>query len=312
MNSNKQKVLILGCNHDQIPYINEIKSRGFFVIGTDKNNDAPGKHLCDEFFNIGYDNIEQLIDIAKKELSIDDYIFTAGAQFAYVGVSKICNYLSKNYPSYQSIEMCLDKNKFYQEFHEFGINIPKTQYIKSSSELITTVKKMSTTTNSFYLKSDHSKNPNYIYKFSSDTNLKKISINWKKDRYFKKFYILQEEFFGTHLRLNIYGDVGNIYLFNDSNISLPNDQIISNVKYSGVLSTLKMFLQKHNLNKFLVKFDIVINSENEYVVLDIGLDPPFRMNQHFTNYNGEFYKNYIDQYFDNKINYPILENCICF
>ena len=59
------KVLILGCNFDQIPYIKELKK--FFCVGLDKNIDAPGKNLCDKFYNIGYDELDRIIEIGYLE-----------------------------------------------------------------------------------------------------------------------------------------------------------------------------------------------------------------------------------------------------
>ena len=51
------KVLFLGCNYDQLPYLEEAKKIGFLVIGCDKNINAPGRQLCDHFINFGYRNI---------------------------------------------------------------------------------------------------------------------------------------------------------------------------------------------------------------------------------------------------------------
>ena len=307
------KVLVLGCNTSQIPYIEEINKQGYKIIGVDKNIEAPGKSLCHTFYNFGYDDIEQLIKMTQYEnLNSTGKVFTAGAQFAYIGLSKVCEEAKINFPTTKTIEMCLDKKKFYEEFEKNGIRIPETQYVTSSSELQLAIKNMSNRVTHYYLKSDHSKNPNYIYQLTNDANVEKMEINWKKDRYFRQFYILQEEFFGTHVRLNIYGNNGNVYLFDGSNIRIPGQQVINQVKESGVIFTLHQFLIKHNLSRFLVKFDIVINSVGEYVVLDIGLDPPFRMMHHFTDQGNNFFENYIDQYLNNQITYPILENCICF
>ena len=42
-----RKVLFLGCNNDQVPYLKAIKKLGFTVIGTDLNPKAPGAELAD-------------------------------------------------------------------------------------------------------------------------------------------------------------------------------------------------------------------------------------------------------------------------
>jgi len=44
------KVLILGCNHTQLPYIRAAAAMGFEVVGTDYNVNAPGKSCMDRFY----------------------------------------------------------------------------------------------------------------------------------------------------------------------------------------------------------------------------------------------------------------------
>ena len=43
----KKRVLFLGCNKMQIPYLREIKKLGYFVVATDINEFAPGKNFVD-------------------------------------------------------------------------------------------------------------------------------------------------------------------------------------------------------------------------------------------------------------------------
>ena len=56
----KKKVLFIGCNHDQIPYLKKLLDQGYYVIGTDLNGDAPGRHLAHEFVQVSYTEIEKL------------------------------------------------------------------------------------------------------------------------------------------------------------------------------------------------------------------------------------------------------------
>ena len=37
----KPKILFFGCNHSQIPYMQNLK-KGYYIVATDINNDAPG------------------------------------------------------------------------------------------------------------------------------------------------------------------------------------------------------------------------------------------------------------------------------
>ena len=72
---------------------------------------------------------------------------------------------------------------------------------------------------------------------------------------------------------------------------------------SGMLGKdiFSIFSQKAEYNVYGV--DIILN-EKEYVVLDIGMDPPFRMNKDALNNGINFAKHYLDQFLDNNISYP--------
>ena len=34
------KVLFIGCNYDQLPYLKNLRNKGYYIIGTDLNVDA--------------------------------------------------------------------------------------------------------------------------------------------------------------------------------------------------------------------------------------------------------------------------------
>mgnify|MGYP003327384800 CR=1 FL=1 len=77
-------------------------------------------------------------------------------------------------------------NKLYNSSYDFHL------VSRNEEELKKTLEKYSNDT-SFYLKSDFSKNPNHIY-FGTREELLNTKINWKKDRYYKEFYILQTKY----------------------------------------------------------------------------------------------------------------------
>ena len=81
----KKKIIVLGCNHSQIPYIKELKKK-YFIIGCDKNKNAPGKKFVDIFYTCAYDNLKILkkICLLNKDIEI---VFSASSQFSIIGVS---------------------------------------------------------------------------------------------------------------------------------------------------------------------------------------------------------------------------------
>ena len=285
------KILFIGCNDDQIPYLRELKNRELYVIGTDINSKAPGLKLCDRFYNIAYDQFAELIEIGNKEqFTKSDYIFTASAQFAHLGAAIFAGKFGIKYPPQKTIQICLDKSKFYRYFKQNNIPIPATCFIEDEKKLISEINNFGKNKN-YFLKSDQSKNPNYIYNFNGN-NVPLNNINWEKDRYFQKYYILQEEFLGTHVRLNIFGDEYNYYPFD---ISKGFDLTINQELLDSIIIHLKQIITSLSLSSWLIKFDIIVHNE-KWVALDIGLDPPYRMLNYYINNNLDFYTSYIDQY----------------
>lgn len=222
----KQKVLVLGGNTDQLPYIQELKRRGFWLGLTDINEFAPARNYADKFAAIGYEDSEKLLDFAFDiGLSAGDYIFTAASQFAHLSSAKVAEGCGIAYPTHKTMEMCLDKSKYYSEFQCYGIPIPVTSYIRNINELKSTIQKLGAK-KTYYLKSDYSKNPKYVYSFGGES-LAEQSFFWGRDRYLRDCYILQEEVKGRHLRLNLFPGGYTAFNFNDSSfIPLEEAEII--------------------------------------------------------------------------------------
>ena len=94
----KKKVLVVGLNYDQIPFINIIKKIGLFVIGVDINNKAPGIKYCDMFYNTSYENYEKIyLYLKKNKFSSNDYLFTASSQNSLMSLCKIAKSLILNF-----------------------------------------------------------------------------------------------------------------------------------------------------------------------------------------------------------------------
>ena len=62
---------------------------------------------------------------------------------------------------------------------------------------------------------------------------------------------------------------------------------------------------KQGFKNWLVKFDIILG-KNEYVVLDIGLDPPMRMLKYSKKNNISFETYYLIQYMYDNVEYPTI------
>ena len=107
-----------------------------------------------------------------------------------------------------------------------------------------------------------------------------------------KILYSQEEFIGLHLRFNCFGNNFTVYPFDISNGFTVD---ISNYILLKVVDKLKRVIDGLQLGKWLVKFDVVLENEDSWVALDIGLDPPFRMLKYYNDHNLNFYKFYVEQ-----------------
>lgn len=286
-----RKIIVLGGNHDQIPYIRELKKLNFYIILTDINENAPGKELCNEFHCISYEQNTELLNLALSlKLNPNDRVFTAASQFAHEACAKISQACGIDYPEVSTIQMILDKKKYYKEFELRGLPIPQTNIVNEEAQLNSIMKKVSSS-DVFYLKSDFSKNPNYVYKFTPE-NYSSANIFWGKDNFLREGYLLQKEVLGRHVRINRICKTGLEFDF-FTHECIHGMNIWDN--FSEITDTLDKFLEIHHLNNWLVKFDLIINSSG-WVVLDIGIDPPLRMKNHLEKHGTNFVREYVLQY----------------
>ena len=85
-----KKILVLGLNFDQLPYIKVLKNLNYIIVGVDRNQNSPGSKYCNFFLNSSYTNIRAINLFLKKiNFSKKDLIFTAASQTAFISLSKI-------------------------------------------------------------------------------------------------------------------------------------------------------------------------------------------------------------------------------
>lgn len=262
----KQKVLFLGCNYDQVPYLKAIKKLGFIIIGTDLNPEAPGVELVDSFYNIGYTDIEALIETADSERFMsDDKIFTAASHFAYEGASAVAEKFNIAYIKKRAVDICLDKSKFYEYLRKFGVPVPETQeYDPARPNEIQASK-------TYFLKSDYGKSPNYCFRIVNG-EIPQLPYNF--DPYFRRIFLLQEEIKGTHFRLNFYSGQVSVLLKLSDSACVPLETI--GLGHINIVEKLSEVIKSLGLSRYLIKFDLIVNESGWYVI-DLGLDPPLRL-----------------------------------
>ncbi len=260
------KVLILGCNHTQLPYIRAAAALGFEVVGTDYNVNAPGKACMDRFYPVSYIDFAGLKDVAAREkLTSADFIFTASSHLAYEGAARTASFSNIPFMDLRTVDICLNKIEFYKALQNYNIQVPPTLVFAANEIEIPDASKV------YFLKSDYGKSPQYCYRLSNG-EIPDLPLNF--DDFYRKFFLLQEEIRGTHFRLNFYsGHVATFFKINDS-AALP--MRVFGPGYAEVITKLGRLINGLKLNHFLVKFDLIV-IEDDWYVIDIGLDPPMRL-----------------------------------
>ncbi len=296
-------IVCLGGNHNQIPYLREFKKLGFNILLFDKNKKAPGIELSNIFYQVGYeDNLNLLSSLQSSEIDLNqlNYIFSASSQFSQIGVSFLQEKLKIKGVSLKNIQICLNKRNFYKLFVNLSLPIPFTKFIVSSTSLKKIISNDPSSSN-WYLKSDYGKSPNYIYKIKShDINLN--NINWVKDRYLRDGYLLQKEFYGEHLRVNIIDNTFCIFFHKNNNL-VVDENIFDDFYRMNILTKLNMVIDELELKNFICKFDIILN-KNNWVILDIGIDPPARLLKIYLDNNINFYNFFVRKFLGEKLIFP--------
>ena len=288
-------LVFLGCSKKQLSYLKEIKKLNYKIILIDKNQKSPGIKISDYFYNYSYLDFRKLDKVYKKIKTKNVVnIFTASSQFAHLGCAYLASKLNLKYPSLKNIDLCLNKKLFYKFFKENNLKIPESYIIKNKKELKTFFKK-NNNKYKYYLKSDYGKSPFYIYK-GSPNKILNTSINWKKNQFLKKEYILQKNFTGKNLRINIFKNKFEIYNFINNKLIKKNE--LPQITKLKILEKLQKISKKLKMKNWVLKFDLIIN-KNDYVVLDIGMDPPSRMLRSWIKKNKNFYNFYIKLYLRN-------------
>ncbi|MCR4325544.1 MAG: hypothetical protein NUV59_01940 [Patescibacteria group bacterium] len=288
------KLLFLGCNTDQLPYLKVAKDKGYEVVATDMNEEAPGAQLADSFHKVGYEDEKGLTAVGSEEhFTAGDKVFTAASQFAYLGASSFAEHFSIPFIPHESILTCLDKTRLYPLFERYGLAVPEWHILEKNG-IPAALKEFGT----MYVKSDFGKSPNYCFRVSDDASLP--ALPKEHDRYFRKSFIVQKEIKGAHYRVNWVR--GALYAFRKETDEVshpaPDFALDNNTR-----ANLSRMLEGQGLASHLVKFDIIVADGTTYF-LDIGLEPPMRLGLYLSHCGYDFPRLYLEHLVEGKIGYP--------
>ena len=292
-----KKLLFLGCNFDQIPYMKIAREKGYYIIGTDLNQKAPGVSYVDKYYQVSYEDVLSLIDIGNDEdFSSSDNVFTASSQFAYIGASNFARYFNIPFISPDVVDLCLDKNKFYPYFTKYGLDVPDWIALENVYQN-GVFKELHEKWSSLYLKSDYGKSPNYCYKIR-DCMIPDIPKEY--DRYYRKFFVAQKEIMGNHFRIDwIDNDLFSFFKISDRS-AIP----MCFIDITGEIYTkMTNLIDSLGLQNHLIKFDVIYTNNNCYFI-DIGLEPPMRLRLYLQYLGYDFERLYFEHIVEGKLSYP--------
>ena len=118
----KKRLLILGASHDQVGTIKIAKNMGLHTIAFDKNFNAAGKNLVDQFILLSNRNLESL-KFFVKSIEINGVI-SQGLDLPHISSSLEKQIGIKNIPIKTSY-ICTDKYKMKRFFKRNLIPVPK-------------------------------------------------------------------------------------------------------------------------------------------------------------------------------------------
>lgn len=300
MLSRSKDILILGLNFDQLNFIKVIKKMGYNIFGVDQNQNAPGVKYCNFYYKCSYTEVDKILKfINKNNFSKNGNFFTAASQVAYLSLAKIAKKNKSKFIDPVIVDKCINKKTMNDLFLKNNISIPNTVYIYNNKTKLNKNK-------TYFLKSDYGKTPKYCYKIKNGI----LPGFPKKDDFYKKCFLLQDEIIGEHYRLNLID--GNFIVFYKLNEKLF--KLVRKTKYSfpKIKKTLDTFVKRLKLDKLIIKFDIIVNKDNWYAI-DIGFDPPKRLESVMNFDNRDFFKAYVYYWFNQqnlfkKLKFNNLEN----
>lgn len=260
------RILFLGCNHDQLPYLEACRALGHTVIATDRNPEAAGKVAADRFYPVSYLDTAGLLAVAAGEdLGPTDRIFTAAAHLAWESAARVAELRGIPHPSPEAVRCCLDKTRCYALLSELGLAIPPTRRHTPEKPV------RLDPTRVYYVKSDYGKSPRYCFR-ADDGRLPPLPQDF--DEFYRACFLVQEEIRGMHLRLDLYAGETAVFRTFGPRAALPVRSL--DAAHEGLTEKLRGFVRVLGLTGCLVKFDLIITEQTAYV-LDVGLDPPLRL-----------------------------------
>lgn len=129
-----EKVLITNDSHAEIPIINNLKKKGYYVVSTGYAKENLGRKLVDKHIPSDFSNKELILKIAIDEKI--DYIISGANDFGYITAAYVAEKLGlPGHDKYETAIKIHNKIEFRNIMLECGVKVPKFMSIHSENDL---------------------------------------------------------------------------------------------------------------------------------------------------------------------------------
>lgn len=136
-----KKVMVLGASYLQNWIIDAVHEKGYYAIALDGNRECANNCHADKFYHQDFSKQDEVLKIANKEKI--DGILTYASDTAALTVSYIADKMGLPGNPYKSVDILVDKGKTRDYLYRNGFNSPKSFAVKSVTEALKTIQKLS-------------------------------------------------------------------------------------------------------------------------------------------------------------------------
>lgn len=127
-------LFILGAGIEQVYAIDLAKKKGIRTVVVDKNPNAPGAALADEFFPVSTRDVAAVLEFLETYDKKIDGVMTIASDIPHI-VSAAAEFLQVPHIPLENAKVCIDKFKMKEMLQKGGVRVPAFTNITSLEDL---------------------------------------------------------------------------------------------------------------------------------------------------------------------------------
>ncbi|MFA8434756.1 MAG: hypothetical protein ACEPOZ_09590 [Marinifilaceae bacterium] len=274
----KQKILMLGGSHFQIPAILYAREVGNYVVTCDYLPDNPGHQYAHEYYNVSTTDKEAVLELAQK-LEIDGIVAYASDPAAPTAAF-VAEKMSLPGNPFDSVKILTEKDLYRDFLHQNGFNSPPVLSCRSYDEIKKEVLRLNYPV---VVKPVDSSGSKGVTKVDKALDLKYAVVEALKYSRCKRFVVegfIRKKYPQLDGDIFVYdGKIIACYLGDQGNDDIVNPFVPASINYPSLLprhfhEKIEMELQraidllKMNFGGFNI--EVIIDQEDRIHLLEIG------------------------------------------